>query len=133
VILFDPTKTTQCLGKSAPLLTLTKICTPHTHKHTLHVHTVSHTSSTSFLVGVDNSHDLQKTNVECLEEGGKRNGERETGEREREEDRNGRRDEQVRGREKQCYQSSREWERRVETVLERCFTIYTRTASCWSD
>jgi len=40
---------------------------------------VSHASSISFLVCVDNTHDLQKTNVECLEEGGKRDGERETG------------------------------------------------------
>jgi len=44
----------------------------------------------------------------------------------RERDRNGRRDKQVRGRDKQCYQSSREWERRVESVLKRCSLIYKK-------
>ena len=84
---------------------------------------MSQASSTSFLACVDNSHDLQKTNIECLEEGGKRDGERAR----REGNRNGRRDrdKQERG-EKQCYQSSREWERKVETVVKSCFVIYTK-------
>jgi len=65
----------------------------------------------------DNSHDLQKANVEYLEEGGKRDGERKTGMEGGTNRREG---------EKQCYQSSREWERRVETVLKRCSLIYTK-------